>query len=80
LELPKDTAREEYVELLRAFHDTVTSTWPPRALPGMKYDQLTVFGYMLSMEMPQGENIHEPQSRAKALTDQIKSELTSLNS
>ena len=47
LELPKDTAREEYVELLRAFHDTVTSTWPARALPGMKYDQLTVFGYML---------------------------------
>jgi hypothetical protein len=35
----------------------------------MKYDQLTVFGYMLSMEMPQAENIHEPQSRAKALTD-----------
>jgi len=34
LELPRGTTRDGYLEVLRAFYDTVLNSWPARAMPG----------------------------------------------
>jgi hypothetical protein len=38
LELPRETTKDGYLEVLHTFYDTVHTNWPRRAIPGMKYE------------------------------------------
>ena len=46
-------------DVLKQFYEAVVMGWPERPLPGAKHEQLLLFGYMLSLEMPPGEHIYE---------------------